>query len=143
MNDMTSFSRYAYKRASRCSFLPVVPLSYKEGRTELKSSAGFFTKDLDLLNHDFESFGGIFDAAALGQFLGGIDPRNDAAQGPGFVNETAMYSPEELPVSWERDSENRLVPMAMHAGKSFPVFNLHIHSKNLKAFSSDRAGSES
>ncbi|MBN1242902.1 MAG: hypothetical protein JXA15_09395 [Spirochaetales bacterium] len=139
MNDMNAFSRYARDRKDRCSFLPVVPAWYKEGRDELRSRSGLATKDLGLLDRDFESFGGVFDAAAFGQYLGGVDPRNDAALGPGFVNETAMYSAAEMPVRWERDDANRLVPIAEYGGRFFPIHNLHIHSKALHAFRSDRS----
>ncbi len=139
MNDMNAFSRYARRRKDRCSFLPVVPAWYKDGRTELRSTSGLVTKDLGLLDRDYDAFGGVFDAAAFGQYLGGVDPRNDAALGPGFVNETAMYSPAEMPVRWEHDPEGRLVPIADFGGRRFPIFNLHIHSKALHAFRSDRS----
>jgi len=138
LNDMKALSRYMRSRRGRCSSLPVLPAEYRNGRTELRSAAGARTGRFELFDNDFEVFGGIFDAAAIGQYLGGVDPRNDPPHGPGFINETAMYSPVDLDICWRRDGEGRLVPRGSCDGRDFPVFNLHIHSKNLAAFRSDR-----
>ncbi len=138
LNDMKALSRYSNRKPDRCSTLPLLPTTYRDGRTELSSLIGAKTKHFDLFDNDFEVFGGVFDAAALGQYMGGVDPRNDPPYGPGFINETAMYSPADLGLHWRRDDDGRLVPWGSYKGLDFPVFNLHIHSKNLAAFRSDR-----
>ena len=139
LTDMRAFYLYSKSRNARCSYLPVLPGCYKEGKRELRSQIGEATTEFRLFDGDFDSFHGIFDAAAIGQYLGGVDPRNEPYYGPGFINETAMYSPADLNVRWERDSQNRLVPLGSCGGTDFPIFNLHIHSKDLAAFRSDRA----
>ena len=44
--------------------------------------------DKCIYNENFQEFNSIFDGAAIGQYLGGVDPRNIAGDTTGFVNET-------------------------------------------------------
>lgn len=53
--------------------LPVIPPDF---RGELKSKTGLTTEDGSVYYKNFEKFNSIFDAAAVGQYLGGIDRRN-------------------------------------------------------------------
>ena len=76
----------------------------------------------------------VFDAAAIGQYLGGIDPRN-ANPSPrtpytnttrGFVNETCIFKPNTC--TWTRTPDG-------YTTGACKVANLHIHSKQLYQFS--------
>ena len=72
---------------------------------------------------------GIFDAAALGQFLFGIDPRN----GPirmynGVQNENRGCDLWRLNYLVDVDKNNCMVTNQID-NQSFKLFNLHIHSK--------------
>lgn len=82
-----------------------------------------------------EAFHAIFDAAAIGQFLGGIDPIH-ANNEPGFINESCLFNPSLLDYQWEFDAKGRLVPYACFAGHCYNIINLHIHSKRLYQFTS-------
>jgi hypothetical protein len=82
-----------------------------------------------------EIFNSIFDGAALGQYLGGIDQKNGLS-GPGFINETALFNPSYLTIEWRKDAYNRNVPFAHCNGVSYRINNLHIHSKRLDNFCS-------
>ena len=88
-----------------------------------------------IYSNQIETFHSIFDGAALGQYLGGIDPRNGHSE-PGFINEACIFNPSHLQFSWETDSEGRRIPFMTHREKRWRINNLHIHSKNLKPFSS-------
>lgn len=78
----------------------------------------------------------VFDAAALGQYLGGIDPRNGPSR-IGFVNETCYFDPSNYQFLWEKDEQGRFVPyMINKKGIKSRINNLHIHSKNLISFAS-------
>lgn len=70
-------------------------------------------------------FSCIFDAAPIGQFLGGTDPRNGHG-GPGFINPDADYKVDKWNIQWLEDG-----PYYQHT----KIAMLHVHSKNLKAFS--------
>ena len=76
----------------------------------------------------------IFDAAAIGQLVGGVDPRNAAGDTRGFVNETCVIKyKEEGEIIWrEIDGFNK--PFIKIFMKEVPIFNLHIHCKNLSIY---------
>jgi hypothetical protein len=87
----------------------------------------------------------LYDGAAMGQFLGGVDPRNISGtdvpttltriNNPtrGFINETCDFckNPELRPRSVIKDGLN-----VWTITNSVRVVNLHIHSKQLYQFSS-------
>ena len=79
----------------------------------------------DYTNH-WDEFQCVFDAAALGQYIGGVDPRNIPGNTEGFVNESCIFRADRAGIEW-RDGR----PWAF----GIPVVNLHIHSKNLKKWS--------
>lgn len=74
---------------------------------------------------------GIFDAASVGQCVGGVDPRNQAGNSVGFVNEDSPW-PDLQPswVVWQPE------PILQKPTQPYglPLYNLHVHSKNLSAF---------
>ena len=76
----------------------------------------------------------IFDAAAIGQLVGGVDPRNAAGDTRGFVNETCVIKyKEEGEIVWrEVDGFNK--PFIKIFTKEVPIFNLHIHCKSLSIY---------
>jgi hypothetical protein len=79
----------------------------------------------------------IFDAAAMGQFIGGVDPRNIPGNTCGFVNETCVIKyNQEGKFIWK--SENGFLKpfFITNTQKELRVFNLHIHSKALSLFCS-------
>jgi len=111
----------------------------------LSSVQSSFSNDMELLSSFPRLYplpttpGGpvLFDGAAIGQYLGGIDPRNICdppnqamvLDNPrrGFVNETSTFKPDTY--TWAR-SEGR------YWCGTTAVANLHIHSKQLYQFSS-------
>ena len=86
------------------------------------------------VSNNFDKFNNyVFDAAAIGQFLGGVDPRNISGDSTGFVNETCVIKYDKYCLSFEElDGIRR--PFMEIGGKKYPIFNLHIHCKNLSKF---------
>jgi len=103
----------------------------------------------------------IFDGAAIGQYLGGIDPNNipnvkkidyicnptSNMYGKGFVNETCDFKPNRNDIHfflkdvYLNNKTNVLVPFCKKENYNNDIFlkqivNLHIHSKQLYHFSS-------
>ena len=82
------------------------------------------------------SFAGIFDAAAIGMWLTGIDPRN----GYGF---TKYFATEKIIASnLFIDPSSYSIKFSQEQGMFFenqtsklPIYNLHIHSKSKRIFS--------
>ncbi len=135
ISDMQAIGAYynRYKK-SYANKLPIIMRQYPKA-LELKSSARGKVKDpLSFCRHA-DSFCAIFDAAAIGQFLGGISPRNGAAI-PGFINESCCFNPSRLTYTWKADKHGRKVPYATFRGHTYRINNLHIHCKNLKLFAS-------
>ena len=87
------------------------------------------------VSNNFDIFNGfIFDAAAIGQYLGGVDPQNKEGDTTGFVNETCIIKYNTYSFIWEITDENVKKPFIIIDGIKIPIFNLHIHCKNLYEF---------
>src|SRR3989339_306026 len=89
-----------------------------------------------LFTKNFDQFKFIFDAAAIGQYLGGIDPHYYQST-PGFINEKTIFNVSYFTYVWQKDEKNRYIPYALLNDKKTPIANLHINCKNLSAFASD------
>jgi hypothetical protein len=87
------------------------------------------TPEYQIVTQGFDKFNYIFDGAAIGQYLGGVDPANISGNTIGFVNETCIIKFNKYSFVW-KDKK----PFIIIRGKEYPIFNLHIHSKNLKMF---------
>ena len=89
---------------------------------------------------NFEKFNFIFDAAAIGQYLGGVDPppRNLAVQGGdsrGFINETCVIKYDKCSFEWMVGDDEVVRPIiVMESDIRVPIFNLRVHSKRLDQF---------
>jgi len=99
-----------------------------------------FTFDNNSLNEEYNfvtknynSFHYIFDAAAIGQYLGGVDPANNSNDTVGFVNETCIIKYNNYVINWKTDN-NIKKPFLIKNEEEIPIFNLHIHCKNLRKF---------
>lgn len=85
----------------------------------------------------FNQFNCIFDAAAIGQYLGGVDPRNQSGDTTGFINETCLIKYNNFTFNWIINENGLYQPFININGQSIQIINLHIHSKNLKRFLAD------
>jgi len=94
------------------------------------------TDELTIYNKNFESFNAIFDAAAIGQYLGGIDKKNDPNDTIGFINETCVIKYNNYSFYWIKIND-LWNPYIKINNKLIKIINLHIHSKLLDKFTSD------
>jgi len=89
---------------------------------------------LALLSKHLEKFGGLFDASTFGIHLTGMDPRNQYG-----IRE--IYNPlpgHAIDINTYEFIMEDDFPVAVYNGKKFPLFSLHIHSKDLRYFSSEK-----
>ncbi len=88
-------------------------------------------KSLSIENYcdGFEEFDGIFDAAAIGQYIGGVDPRNIAGDSRFFINETSDLDMRECRLSWDFEVLKRHLMLDM-LEERIKVLSLHAHSKD-------------
>lgn len=133
VNDMTLLGLFRRAGPQAIGHLPIVTPDYPE---PLRSIAG----DVPARPEDYwehaEAFGGVFDAAALGQYLGGVDPRNGGGDTRGFVNESCVFDPRRYRFATARDERGRRLFFLAQGSTMWRINSLHIHSKNLAAFAS-------
>lgn len=89
-----------------------------------------------IYNENFQEFNSIFDAAAIGQYLGGVDARNIAGDTRGFVNETCEIKYDKYIFKWVKKG-NDYYPYIEINTKLIAINNLHIHCKKLENFTID------
>ena len=126
-NDMYNFSEIR-KRTQLIQNLPI----FVEGEGTALSVGEGTALERAFVTNGFKKY--IFDAAAIGQLVGGVDPRNAAGDTRGFVNETCVIKyKEEGEIIWrEIDGFNK--PFIKFFTKEVPIFNLHIQCKNLSIY---------
>lgn len=116
-------------------YLPIIPETYPETHPLISESGHTVEKKERFFNH-IELFCSIFDAAAIGQYLGGIDANMHGVSNPGFINESSIFNPSFFDYEWIKDPEGRKVPFAVFGNKKYRINNIHVHSKNLDLFAS-------
>lgn len=132
-NDMEIFQEF--KNLYHRLYIDHLPILIPEYCLDhkLKNDRNGTTNHPEYYTQYFGDFRSVFDAAAIGQYLGGISPRNGPAT-PGFVNESCLFNPSFFSFKWKRDGEKRWVPFMGYKNLECPINNLHIHSKNLERF---------
>ena len=84
-------------------------------------------------NKNFNEFNSIFDTAAIGQYLGGVDSRNISGDTRGFVNETCVIKYNIYKFVWIK-TNSLYIPHIIINDNLIRINNLHIHSKDLHNF---------
>jgi len=124
--------------------------NYDYTQNDMLNLAKFYTNNKDIVktfpiiddsidkcmyNENFQEFNSIFDAAAIGQYLGGVDPRNISGDTRGFINETCVVKYNKYKFKWVKwAKENDYFPFIEINGKLIAINNLHIHCKRLENF---------
>ena len=134
LTDMTVLSKIAHLYPERIQILPSIDQSrnsklLNKANTEVKN-------DLDLISQQLDFFEGIFDPAAIGMWLCGIDPENNhgnlVLHSPSFI-ETGDSFIDPGGADYQIDNFGRLY---LRGEKGLiPIHNLHVHSKDIKLFS--------
>ncbi len=136
LEDMQTLAKFKNESTpSQINYLPIVTPEYVKSHP-LVSAAGHNVQNADNYCLNIDVFDSIFDAAALGQYLGGIDTIHEGGGIPGFINESAIFNPSFFSYEWNTDNRGRNIPYIVYANKKYRINNLHIHSKKLDQFSS-------
>ena len=112
-NDMTALAAHAHKYPTKVGWLPIITPDYPS--VDPAYSEGL------------RRFGVLFDGAAVGQYIGGVDPRNTAGDTSGFINETTVFQCDKAHVEWRNGDDGLRRPYLNDCA----LVNLHIHSKDL------------
>jgi len=77
----------------------------------------------------------IFDAAAMGVYLGGVDPyHTHGLVITGLLCIWSIINYTKYQYDWKEDNQGRVIPYVLNKDKWIRINNLHIHSKNLKPY---------
>ena len=120
LNDMQNFSNCYYQLSDYIDTLPIFVENNKNNITKM-------------ITKNFKYYNCIFDAAAIGQYLGGVDPRNMSGDTRGFVNETCVIDYSKYKFIWKNENDKK-IPYIIINNIEYPVVNLHIHCKDVKSF---------
>lgn len=125
-NEMVLLARWAGQNPDRVFALPTIADLYATRRRELPGG---------LRTLSSSQTGGFVDAAQIGQWVAGIDPRNVPIRQRPF-NRFVDYSDGDLLSAVELrglelnlDQKTRVLSSKFEGSEETPVYNLHIHSK--------------
>lgn len=138
MDDMFGLGLYA--RYAEVHALPVITQDVLLQKAIRQSQNGqsmkFLSQHLGFLAEDADHFQMLFDSLVVGQYIGGLDPRNtDGKKEAKYKNETALYSIDELDFQWKKGEKGFWYPTVCG---DLPLACVHVHSKALHCFLSDR-----
>lgn len=144
-DDMKTLEQYGATYPTRLNFLPCITEKRNQTVKPRKSLNGTHSvEDPWFLSQDSEHFGFLFDSAVVGQAVGGVDPRNSEGKKiTQYANESALYNIMETQgTGWAQSKDTN--KSKSKCKKWFfvmdnrPVVTIHMHSKALKQFLSDR-----
>lgn len=118
-NDMDALGAFAMRDDLGAKPLPTVPLAYAKAKG----------MNLNRYCQGLEEFGGIFDGAAIGQYIGGVHWMNDPSDTRFFVNESSDFHIQDCDFSWEYHQHR--TPCLSFEGIATKVLAVHAHSKDL------------
>ena len=128
-NEMLIGKKFYKENHDNVAYLPTIPIN--------NSNIDLSEEEQYIYLSNLDKFNGIFDPAQYGQWLGGIDPRNGESGPFLFVNENPDN--ENIKVDkfhYEKETVDSLERYRAinKDGNSYPIYLLHIHSKNLINF---------
>jgi hypothetical protein len=126
-NDMSYLGSYIHSGKIGC--LPTLTKKYAEKLNLL---------DKQYLYKNANKFNMVFDARCVGQYIGGVDPRNIPGDTRGFINTDCIFNVSQInvkiPEKWKCTNTKETGIKDRPEVCDVPICNLHIHSKNLKEY---------
>jgi len=116
-NDMNNLATFYNNNKKICDSFPIIKYNTSYNK-------------FDLLNYNFDKFNSIFDAASIGQYLGG---QHYGVKIPGFVYEKCMVKYNKYKFFWIKIN-SLYIPHIKIDDEIIRIINLHIHRKNLNKF---------
>jgi hypothetical protein len=118
-NDMDTLGAFVVQGDIRIKPLPTIPLEYAQSKK----------LDLNRYCQGLETFSGIFDGAAIGQYIGGVHWMNDPSDTRFFENESSDFHIADCEFSWKYDHHRS--PVLRFGDSETQVLAVHAHSKDL------------
>jgi hypothetical protein len=138
LEDMQALAAYADNYSDRINYLPVITELRNKSIVHRRSTQGHISQNTYYLSQGSEDLKILFDSLVVGQWVGGIDSRNTGGHKIAkYENESALYNINEMKLQWKKNLENFLWQPILDGR---PLVTIHVHSKALKCFLSDRPG---
>ncbi len=135
MSDMEGISEYGHRNGLH--YLPVVSENYTlQEKMDYGRRERIVVRNPEQFCENVDKFSCVFDGAAYGQYIGGLDPKLGKKDTIGYINPNACFNPEKCGIVWEI-KDNKKVPFYAYGKEKLPIVNLHIHSKELRKYRSD------
>lgn len=114
VDDMQNLAKYFHQNRLYVTNFPIVPFDLFDNKHNI--NYGNMYKDLQ----------GVFDGAAIGQYLYGIDSNNTNKNNTcGFINESCVVDYSKFQI------QPKPKPMLIINNKPVPINNIHMHCKNM------------
>ena len=128
--DMVSIGKFRFYHGAWIDLLPIATMEYINDHEPLRSPGGEVSKESKSYGKFVDDFQSLFDAAALGIFLGGDDPRYHETR-VGTINPNCVFNASYCQIDWELDGQGRRIPILVYKGKRTKINNLHMTNKTL------------
>ena len=130
LTDMTMLSKISHRHPQRIELLPIAE---NENDPILRKSEISKIERVKITELS-EKYGGVFDSAPIGMWLLGQDPRNHKGRLKRFINlDNSYIQPNQVEMRSFRNE--RLITYS----NDTPIFDLHVHSKELKYFTNAKS----
>jgi len=126
--EMETIMTFAKENPAVIDCLPVIMDDYPY---ELKVDEGEKVIDTKKFSRHTNHFEAIFDAAAIGQYLLGIDPIHNRSNTDGFVNPHCAFKINKMWLSWSKVDGKWRLNLSHDLTRWWPIMNLHVHNKSL------------
>lgn len=135
-SDMDFFADFG-RETSMLKSLPSIPKKYVDENHTFTSLLGITSHSLEHFYAHCEEFGGVFDALPYGVFLDGVSGVHSEYKLRKRLEESAI-DPSVFTYLWKRDDLGRQRLFIKLGDEEWPIYVLHVHSKDLRKFVSDR-----
>jgi len=130
LTDMTMLSQLSHKYPDEIEMLPIA----QNKSDHLLREHGIVVEELEAVTEYAAKYGGVFDSAPIGMWLLGQDPRNHKGRLKRYISlNNSFVQPNQIRM--ETPNEKGLLLY----DDGVPIFDLHIHSKELKYFSNSNS----
>jgi hypothetical protein len=125
LTDMTMLSFLSHKYPGEIEMLPIA----QKKSDHILRDHDIATEELEAVTQHAAKYGGVFDSAPIGMWLLGQDPRNHKGRLKRYIKlDNSFVQPNQIHI--ETANEKSL----LFYDDGVPIFDLHIHSKELKYF---------
>ena len=128
LNDMNLLA--AFRDQVGSSSFAVLPMMPPEYDSVLKANPAVDVPKSLEYSAAFEELRLVFDAAAIGQYLNGVDQTfHKAAPNDSFVNTKSVLNPSDFTFRFTNGSDGHVTATMTWLGKSYRIASIHNHAK--------------